>query len=64
MDISLILKLTGLGILVSTACQILKKSGHDEQAIFVSVTGIAIGFMLVVDKISELIQLVKEVFSL
>lgn len=64
MDISLILKLTGLGLLVSLACQILKKSGHDEQATFISVTGIIIGFLLTVDKISEIVELVRGVFSL
>lgn len=64
MDISLILKLTGLGLLVSLASQILKKSGHDEQALFISVTGIVIGFLLTVNKISEIVELVREVFAL
>lgn len=64
MDISLILKLTGLGLLVSFACQVLKKSGHDEQAVFISVTGIVIGFLLTVDKIGDLVELLRGVFAL
>lgn len=64
MEISLILKLTGVGILVSIASQILKKSGHDEQATFVAVAGIVIAFILTMDKISEALELVRSVFSL
>lgn len=64
MDISLILKLTGLGLLVSLACQILKKSGHDEQSTLVCVTGIVMGFLLTVDKIKQIVELLREVFSL
>ncbi len=64
MDISLILKLTGLGILVSVASQILKKSGHDEQATFVCVAGIAVALIMTVGKIGEVVDTVKEVFSL
>ena len=64
MDISLILKLTGLGILVSVASQILKKSGHDEQATFVCVAGIAVALIMTVGKIGEVVDAVREVFSL
>lgn len=64
MDISLILKLTGVGILVSVASQILKKSGHDEQATFVCVAGIAVAVLMTVGKLSEAVDTVREVFSL
>ena len=64
MDISLILKLTGLGILVSVSCQILKKSGHEEQALGVSVAGMLIGILLMVEKLRDVVTLVRSVFSL
>ena len=44
MDISLILKITGIGILISVACQILNKSGRDEQATLLSIGGIILSF--------------------
>lgn len=64
MDITIILKLTGVGILVSVAAQILKKSGHDEQALIVTVAGIAVGLILTLTKLSEAVELVKSLFSL
>ena len=42
MDVSVILKLTGLGLLVSVACHVLKKSGHDELVAIISAAGIAV----------------------
>ena len=40
MDISLILKVVGVGFLVSFATQLLAKSGRDEQVMLVTVSGI------------------------
>ena len=39
MDISLIMRVAGVGILVAIAAQILSKSGREEQATFVTVAG-------------------------
>lgn len=39
MDISLILRAAGVGLIVSVICQILSKSGRDEQAMLVSEIG-------------------------
>ena len=49
MDISLVLKVSGIGILVSVVCQILSKSGRDDQAMFVSIAGIIIVLMLLIN---------------
>lgn len=37
MSISVLLKIAGVGLLVSVAYQILQKYGRDEQATFVSI---------------------------
>ena len=42
MDIGLILKVAGVGILVSVASQILAKSGRDEQSMLVTIAGIVV----------------------
>ena len=42
MDINLVLKIGGIGLIISVVCQILSKSGRDEQAMLVSVAGIII----------------------
>ena len=42
MDIGLILKVAGVGVLVAVAAQILSKSGKDEQAMLVTVAGVIV----------------------
>ena len=63
MDISLILKIAGLGILVAIATQILNKSGRDEQALFVTLAGIIAALMLLVGEIRNLFDLVSSTFG-
>ena len=64
MDISLIVKIAGVGILVSVASQILSKSGRDEQAMFVTIAGIIVALMLLVTEIKELFDLVTSSFGI
>ena len=64
MKIELILKVAGLGILVTAAYQILMKSGRDEQAMLVSVAGIIIVLLMLVNEIGGLLDAVKNVFGL
>ena len=63
-DVSLILKIAGVGVLVSLTTAILNKSGRDEQAMFVGVAGIVVVMLLLVGEIGELIQTVRSVFGL
>ena len=64
MDISLILKIAGVGILVAVASQILNKTGRDEQATFVTIAGIIVALMLLISQIKELFDLVTSVFGI
>ncbi|MBS5734894.1 MAG: stage III sporulation protein AC [Clostridiales bacterium] len=64
MDISILLKVAGVGMLVSVACQILSKSGREEQATLVSITGIVIVLVMIMGQLSQLITTVKTVFGL
>ena len=63
MDISLIIKIAGIGILVAIASQILSKSGRDEQAMFVTIAGIIVTLMLLVSQIRELFDTVRALFD-
>ena len=64
MDISLIIKIAGIGILVAIASQILSKSGRDEQATFVTIAGIIVALMLLIGEIRELFDLVMSMFEM
>ncbi|MBP3665767.1 MAG: stage III sporulation protein AC [Clostridia bacterium] len=63
MDISLIIKVAGVGILVSVATQILSKSGRDEQAMLVTLSGIVVVLLLLVDEIALLFDRICGVFG-
>lgn len=63
MDVSLILRVAGIGILVAVAAQILQKSGRDEQATLVAVSGIIVVFLLLVREIGNLFDTVRGTFG-
>ena len=63
MDISLILKITGVGLLVSVACQVLSKSGRDEQATMLSIAGIIIVTVLIISELEGLFSTLSRIFG-
>lgn len=64
MDITLLLRMAGIGMLVAVCSQVLSKSGRDEQALLLTITGMIIGLMLVMGELAELIADVRRVFGL
>ena len=63
MDVSLILRIAGVGVLVSVAVAILNKSGRDEQAMLVSVAGVVVVMLMLVREIGSLFESVQAVFG-
>ena len=63
MDISLILKIAGIGIIVAIAHQMLQRMGRDEQAMLVTIAGILVVMLMLVDEIGELFESVGTVFG-
>lgn len=64
MDIDLIFKIAGTGIIVAVLSLVLKKAERDEQAMMTTLAGLIVVLMLVIDQISELFDTVKAVFGL
>ena len=64
MDISLILKAAGVGLIVSVLCQILTKSGREEQAILLSAAGVILVLLMVVKELGGLITTIRNIFGL
>ena len=54
MDIDLLFKIAGVGILVAVLSQVLSKAGREDQAMMTTLTGIIIVLMMVGTKINEL----------
>ena len=64
MEVGLILKVAGVGLLVSVATQILSKSGRDEQVTLVTVAGIVVVLLMLVEEIGALFSLIFATFGL
>ena len=64
MEVGLILKIAGVGIIVSVISMILSKSGKDEQALMVTVGGIVVVMIMLVEEISVLLESISDVFGL
>lgn len=64
MNIDLLLKIAGIGILVAVLHQVLTKAGRDDQAMMTSLAGIVIVLTVVVKEISSLFETVRTVFNL
>lgn len=64
MDVDLIFKIAAIGILVSVLNQVLARSGRDEQATMTTLAGLVVVLMMVVQEISDLFDLVKNLFGL
>ena len=64
MDIDLIFKIAAIGIIVSILNQVLSRSGREEQATMTTLMGLVVVLMIVAQKISDLFELVKNLFEL
>ena len=62
MDIDLIFKIAAVGIIVSIFNQVLVRTGREEQATMTTLAGLVVVLLIVVRKIAQLFDLVKELF--
>ena len=64
MDVDLVFKIAAIGILVAVLNILLSRAGPDEQALMTTIAGLVVVLVLVIQKISELFDLIKSLFSL
>lgn len=64
MDVTLILKVVGVGLLVALSSQVLTKSGKDEQAMLVTVAGVIVVMLMLISNLGELIGTVRSLFGI
>lgn len=64
MNIDIIFKIAGVGILAAVINNILEKSDKKEVATFVTLASLIIVLMMVVDMISGLFTSLKSIFNL
>lgn len=64
MEIDLLFKLAGLGIVVAVLSQVLNRAGREELGTLVTVVGLVIALFLVVNLVSDLFSSLKSIFAL
>lgn len=62
MDVDLIFKIAAIGIIVAVLNQLLARSGREEQAMMVTIAGLVVVLMMLVQQISDLFDLIKTLF--
>ena len=63
MDVDLIFKIAAVGILVAVLNILLTRSGREDQALMTSITGLVVVLVIVVQEISELFDLICDLFG-
>ncbi|AFV11849.1 stage III sporulation protein AC [Thermacetogenium phaeum DSM 12270] len=64
MNVDLIFKIAGLGILISVLNIILKQAEKEEQAQMLTLAGVVVVLIMVVQLINDLFNMVRSVFHL
>lgn len=63
MEVDLIFKIAGIGIVVAVLNQILSRTDKSEYAMLTTLAGIIAVFLMVIPEIKELFSLVKEILD-
>ena len=64
MDIDLIFKIAGTGIIVAVLNLVLKRAEREEQAMMTTLAGLIVVLIVIVDEIGDLFEKVKTVVGL
>ena len=64
MQIDMLFKIAGVGILVTVIAAVLTRTGREEMAMLTTVAGLVIVLLMVVDTIAGMLTQVKSIFQL
>lgn len=64
MNIDIIFRIAGIGILISVLSIVLKQAKKEEQAEMLTLAGVVVVLIIVVQLMSQLFTVVRSVFSL
>ena len=63
MNVDLIFKIAAVGILVAVLDVLLSRSGRGEQALMTTIAGLVVVLVLILQEISGLFSLIKQLFG-
>ena len=64
MQIDVLLKIAGIGLLVTVICQVLTRAGREDIATLATVAGMILVLLMVISLAGELLSQVQAVFHL
>ena len=64
MEIDLVFKIAGIGIIVAVLNQLLIRSGREDQAMMTTLAGLVVVLSILVKQISVLFVTIKSLFAL
>lgn len=64
MDVDLIFKIAGVGIVVAVLNQLLIRSGREEQALLTTIAGLVVVLYVLTSEIGNLFETIKQIFGL
>ena len=64
MDVDLIFKIAGVGIVVAVLNQLLMRSGREEQALLTTIAGLVVVLYVLTREIGNLFSTIKQIFGL
>lgn len=63
MDVDLIFKIAGVGIVVAVLNQLLMRSGREEQALLTTIAGLIVVLYVITGEIGNLFNTIKQIFG-
>lgn len=63
MDIEIVFRVAGIGMIVAVLSQILSRSGRDEQAMLTTIAGLVVVLLMIIGEIGDLFSTVRSVFG-
>ena len=64
MDITMIIRVAGVGLLVAVINQILSKYGKEEYAMLVTISGIVVVLLFLMREVSDLFGTIRSLFGI
>lgn len=63
MEMDLIFKIAGIGIIVAILYRLLVQAGREEQALMLTIGGLIVVMLMVISEIKNLFDIIKTMFS-
>ena len=62
-DVDLIFRIAAVGILVAVLHSLLARAGRDDQALMITIAGLVVVLVIVVQEIYSLFELIRRLFG-